>query len=195
MGNLLLAIVDAHVLAVERAPTEERLKFVDFNLELPKGLDADDFYVPVENPMSKDKVELGHALFFDVRLSADNTVACATCHVPQNAFTDNRRMSRDVGVGSNAGGRNAPTIINRACSQDQFWDGRAESLEEQAKLPLTDPKEMGDPDHESVVKKVSAIKGYKRWFKSVFHRDVNIDDIAKTIASFERTVVSGNSIN
>ncbi len=191
VGNLLLALVDGHVLADERATTGERLKFVDFDLELPRGLDADDFYVPVENPMSKDKVELGRALFFDVRLSVDNTVSCATCHAPQNAFTDNRRVSR--GVGSQAGRRNAPTIINRAFSREQFWDGRAGSLEEQTKLPLTGLKEMGNPDHESVVKKVSTIKGYKRWFKRVFDRDVHIGDIAKAIAAFERTVVSGNS--
>ncbi len=191
MGNLFLAFVDGHVVADERASTGEMLKFVGFDFELPKGLDADDFYVPVDNPMSKDKVELGRALFFDVRLSIDNTVSCATCHAPQNAFADNRRVSR--GVGSQAGRRNAPTILNRVFSREQFWDGRAGSLEEQSKSPLTGLKEMGNPDHESVVKKVRAIKGYKRWFKRVFHRDVHIDDIAKAIAAFERTVVSGNS--
>ena len=106
-------------------------------------------------------------------------------------FQINRQVS--LGVGSQAGERNTPTLINRAFSREQFWDGRARSLEEQSKEPLINPKELGMRSHELVVKKVRAIKGYKRWFKRIFGRDVHIDDLAKAIAAFERTLVSGNS--
>lgn len=173
------------------SPTAQAMRFEDFELELPKGLSREDFYLPPDNPMSKDKVELGRTLFFDPRLSGDNTVSCATCHSPQAAFSDNRQVS--LGVGLAAGDRNSPTIINRAFSREQFWDGRANSLEEQLKLPLINPKEMAMSSHELLVSKVAGIKGYKSWFKRVFAREVNMDDLAKAIAAFERTVVSGNA--
>lgn len=190
MGLALGVFFAGNVLA-ESFPTAQTMKFEDFELELPKGLDRADFYLPPDNPMSRDKVALGRTLFFDPRLSSDNTVSCATCHSPQAAFSDKRQVS--LGVGLQAGGRNAPTIINRAFSREQFWDGRAGSLEEQLKLPLINPTEMAMPSHELLVKKVADIKGYRSWFKRVFAREVNIDDLAKAIAAFERTVVSGNA--
>ncbi|MBI5436138.1 MAG: c-type cytochrome [Nitrosomonadales bacterium] len=191
MGITLWALLVGNVLAENPSPTSRTIKFEDFELELPTGLNQEDFYLPSDNPMSKDKVELGRTLFFDPRLSADNSISCATCHSPQAAFSDNRQVS--LGVGLAAGSRNAPTIINRAFSREQFWDGRARSLEEQSKLPLINPKEMAMPSHDMLVKKVGDIRGYKGWFKRVFARDVNIDDLAKAIAAFERTVVSGKA--
>jgi len=191
MGLALGVFFAGDVLAESFPPTAQTMKFEDFELELPKGLDRADFYLPPDNPMSKDKVALGRTLFFDPRLSSDNTVSCATCHFPQAAFADKRQVS--LGVGLQAGDRNAPTIINRAFSMEQFWDGRAGSLEEQLKLPLINSTEMAMPSHELLVKKVADIKGYRSWFKRVFAREVNIDDLAKAIAAFERTVVSGNA--
>lgn len=191
MGLVLGVFLAGNVLAESFPPTAQTMKFEDFELELPKGLSRADFYLPPDNPMSKDKVALGHTLFFDPRLSSDNTVSCATCHSPQAAFSDKRQVS--LGVGLQAGDRNSPTIINRAFSREQFWDGRAGSLEEQLKLPLINPTEMAMPSHELLVKKVADIKGYRSWFKRVFAREVNIDDLAKAIAAFERTVVSGNA--
>ena len=191
VGITLWALLVGNVLAETPLPVTQTMKFEGFELELPKGLDKDKFFLSSDNPMSRDKVKLGRTLFFDLRLSSDNTVSCATCHSPQAAFSDNRQVS--LGVGLAAGIRNAPTIINRAFSREQFWDGRAPSLEEQLKLPLINPKEMAMPSHELLVKKVGAIRGYKSWFKRVFARDVNIDDLAKAIAAFERTVVSGNT--
>ncbi|VAX21864.1 Cytochrome c551 peroxidase, partial [hydrothermal vent metagenome] len=123
----------------------EKLQFQDFTLELPLGLEADQFYVPDDNQISADKVELGRALFFDPRLSADDSVACAFCHAAEDTFTDN--LPTSIGIEGQKGGRNAPSIINRAFSKEQFWDGRAASLEEQAKGPLTNPVEMGMPSH------------------------------------------------
>ena len=178
-------------MAEDPTSSSDWLKFGDFELELPTGLSADEFHVPSDNPMSKDKVDLGRTLFFDVRLSRDNTISCATCHSPQNAFTDNRRVSQ--GIDSKVGDRNAPTIINRAFSREQNWDGHAGSLEEQSKAPLVNPREMGMPSHQFLVNKIRAIKGYQRWFKRVFGSEVYIDDLAKAIAAFERTVISGNS--
>lgn len=172
-------------------PVAQTMQFDDFELKLPSGLNREDFFLPPNNPMSTDKVELGRTLFFDLRLSSDNTVSCATCHFPQAAFSDNRQVA--LGVGMAAGDRNSPTIINRAFSREQFWDGRAGSLEEQLKLPLINPKEMAMSSHELLVSKVAGIKGYRSWFKRVFAREVNMDDLARAIAAFERTVVSGNS--
>tara|TARA_Y100000294_G_scaffold92943_1_gene86584 strand:- start:2105 stop:2893 length:789 start_codon:yes stop_codon:yes gene_type:complete len=106
-------------------------------------------------------------------------------------FTDNQPVS--MGIGTLKGGRSAPTVINRLFSKAQFWDGRVPSLEEQAKGPITNPIEMGMPSHSIVVKKLNNINGYKKWFKKVFGTDVTLDGIAKAIAAFERTVVSGNS--
>lgn len=136
-------------------------------------------------------VELGRALYFDKRLSADNTVSCATCHAPEHGFTDNKPVSN--GIGGQKGGRSAPTVINRLYSAAQFWDGRAASLEEQAKGPIVNPIEMGMASHDALVAKLKAIKGYDTWFKKAFGREINIDDIAKAIANFERTVVSDDS--
>lgn len=136
-------------------------------------------------------VELGRALYFDKRLSADNTVSCATCHAPEHGFTDNKPVS--TGIGGQKGGRSAPTVINRLYSATQFWDGRAPSLEEQAKGPIINPVEMGMANHGALVAKLKAIKGYDEWFKKVFGREINIDDLAKAIANFERTVVSDDS--
>lgn len=173
------------------AAGSETLKSGDFSLKLPLGLSAKDVMIPADNPMSREKVELGRALYFDKRLSADDTVACATCHAPANGFTDNLPVSS--GIKGQKGGRSAPTVINRAFSDVQFWDGRAATLEAQAKGPITNPIEMGIPNHDVAVKKIAAIKGYAEWFKKVFGKDVNIDDMARAIAAFERTVVSGNS--
>jgi cytochrome c peroxidase len=196
-GTILWALLTATVLAEEiyspgqNVSPEGIIQFDGFELVLPEGLNRNDFFVPEDNPINRDKVELGRALFFDTRLSFDNSVSCATCHSPQNAFTDSLRVS--MGIDAQQGERNAPTIINRAFSREQFWDGRASSLEEQSKGPLINPIEMGMPSHAFVVKKLRAIKGYKDWFKRVFGHDVNINDLAKAIAAFERTVISGGS--
>lgn len=158
---------------------------------LPKGLNPENMVIPKDNPVTREKVELGRALFFDSRLSVDDTVSCSTCHNPSLGFTDQSVTS--TGVGGIKGDRSAPTIINRVFSKEQFWDGRSGSLEEQAKGPLINPIEMGMPDHKAVERKISDVAGYRAWFKKVFRRDVNIDDLARAIAAFERAVVSGDS--
>ena len=146
---------------------------------------------PADNPYSADKVELGKVLYFDKRLSADNSVACASCHAPERGFTDNSPVS--TGIRGQKGGRSAPTTINRAYSLAQFWDGRAATLEEQAKGPIQNPIEMGET-HVNVVAKLNAIAGYRALFEKSFGSpEVTIDNAAKAIATFERTLLSGNS--
>src|SRR5262245_41357990 len=146
---------------------------------------------PKDNPYSPAKAELGWLLYFDKRLSADGTVACASCHSPQFCFTYGQAFSKRIR--GQLGGRSAPTVINRAYSLDQFWDGRAKSLEDQAKGPIANPIEMGHT-HELCEKCVGGIKGYRSRFKDVFGTDkVTMELITKAIATFERTVLSGNS--
>lgn len=146
---------------------------------------------PQENPYSPEKVELGKLLYFDKRLSADNTVACASCHAPQFGYTDGAPVS--TGIRGQKGGRSAPTVINRAYGAAQFWDGRAPSLEEQAKGPIQNPIEMGFT-HPAVIAKLRGVAGYRALFKKVFGtEEFTIDHVAMAIATFERTVLSGNS--
>src|SRR5215470_8804088 len=146
---------------------------------------------PKDNPYTSAKAELGRYLYFDARLSADNTVSCASCHHPRFAFTDGAPVS--TGVKAQKGGRSAPTVINRVYSMAQFWDGRAKSLEEQAKGPIANPIEMG-MTHELVVSRLKEIAGYKLLFVRAFGSyTIDIDRVAMAIASFERTVLSGNS--
>jgi cytochrome c peroxidase len=146
---------------------------------------------PADNPYSADKVELGRLLYFDKRLSADNSVACATCHAPDKGFTDGAPVS--TGIRGQKGGRSAPTVINRAYSLAQFWDGRAPTLEDQAKGPIANPLEM-DNTHDAMAAKLSGIQGYRPLFQKAFGSpDITIDTVAKAIATFERTLLSGNS--
>lgn len=159
--------------------------------QLPLGLTRDGIHIPADNPLTPEKVELGRLLFFDVRLSADDSVACATCHSPEKAFADDSRVS--IGINGRAGTRNTPAVINRVGDAEQFRDGRAATLEEQAKVPLINPSELGMPSHDAVVEKVKGISGYRDLFERSFGRDVNVDDIARAIASFERTIVSWDS--
>jgi cytochrome c peroxidase len=161
----------------------------DPGAEVPLGLLPVRY--PKDNPYSADKRELGRILYYDTRLSADNTVSCATCHSPAHAFTDGKAVSE--GIRGQKGGRSAPTVFNRAYSLAQFWDGRAASLEEQAIGPMANPIEMGNT-HEAVVATVQKIAGYKPLFAKAFgDPEINLDRIAKAIATYERTVLSGNA--
>ena len=159
-------------------------------LDIPLGLDPELQYIPEDNPLTTEKIELGKMLYFDKRLSADNTVSCASCHHPKFGFTDG--MSVSIGINGQKGGRSASTVVNRLFSVEQFWDGRAEDLEAQALGPIQNPIEMGNT-LEAVVENLNAIQGYRIKFKSVFGTEVSSEGIAKAIASFERTVLSGNS--
>jgi cytochrome c peroxidase len=163
----------------------------DLPISMPLGLDVDVFFVPEDNPMTPAKIELGKLLYFDPRLSVDNTVSCATCHDPKRGFTDQRPFSE--GVDGKTGTRNSPTVINTAFGNFQFWDGRAPSLEEQAKGPIENPVEMAHT-LEGARGKIAAIGGYRPYFVAAFgDAEVTVDRMANAIATYERTVLSGNS--
>jgi cytochrome c peroxidase len=139
----------------------------------PLGLDA---YMPVpeNNPLTLEKIELGRKLFFDTRLSRTEAVSCSSCHEVKKAFTDGRTVSE--GVFGRRGTRNAPTVINRGYGTAQFWDGRAATLEQQVLKPIQDPNEM-----DMTLEEVSARVG------------LTPDEISGALASYLRTVRSGNS--
>jgi cytochrome c peroxidase len=157
-------------------------------LKVPLGLKP--VPVPDDNPLTLEKIELGKQLYFDKRLSCDDTVSCADCHDPKKGWSNDERFA--TGVRSQIGGRSAPTIINAAYAQLQFWDGRAHQLEGQALGPIANPIEM-DHKLEDCCLKLNKIPGYKQQFQKVFGTDVTPENIAKAIASFERTVLSGNA--
>jgi cytochrome c peroxidase len=137
------------------------------------------------------RVALGQKLFFEPRLSGDGTVACATCHDPARAFTDGRPVS--VGIHGRVGQRNAPTVLNALYNKTQFWDGRVNTLEQQAALPITNPFEMGSASIGDAVSRIASDKNYQTQFMQVFARDVNEQDMLSAIAAYERTLASFDS--
>jgi len=143
--------------------------------------------------VTPEKVRLGRWLFFDPRLSADGTISCATCHRPLHGFSEPQATSK--GIRAQMGARKAPPIVNAAfpIQPVYFWDGRASTLAEQAKGPITNPIEMGNTA-EGCVKAVSAIEGYGRIFRQVYGEpEPTFDRIADAIAAYEATLFSGNS--
>jgi len=149
--------------------------------------------VPKDNLMTPGKVELGKKLYFDPRISKTGTVSCNSCHNVMLGGEDNRAVS--IGINGLKGGRSSPTVWNSAFNSVQFWDGRATSLEEQAKGPMTNPVEMGMENHETVMNRLKSIPGYVIEFEKVYGKDsLNIDNVAKAIASYERTLVTPDSL-
>ncbi len=163
-----------------------------FRLVFPLGLSPDSAVIPADNPMTLEKLKLGRRLYFEKTLSSDGTLSCASCHIPEKGFADPERFSK--GVGGRRGTRQAPTVINRIFSGRQFWDGRAASLEEQAAGPVQNPLEMGMPNMKALVERLRRDPGYVRMFESAFPSEgVTEGTIAKALAAFERTIMSGNS--
>jgi len=147
-----------------------------------------------ENPLTRAKIELGRQLYFDTRLSSDNTISCASCHDPDHGYAAATQFGEGI-VGDDGnpqkGNRNSPVAYNRILSDAQFWDGRAGTLEAQAVGPIQNPIEMGNT-HEAAVSTLKAIPGYKSQFDKIFG-GVTIDAVGKALASFERAVVTGPS--
>lgn len=195
IAAIKLAVILASALVIPEivgaAGSAENLS--SFQIQIPRGISQDlwSYFVPSDNPMTAAKVELGRKLFFEVRLSADGTVSCASCHDPNRAFTDGRTLAE--GIGGRRGVRNSPTLLNAMFSNGQFWDGRAGTLEEQAKLPLLNPDEMGNLSYESVVGRLASDPEYAGQFKEVFGGRPTIGGLAKAIAAYERTLISGDS--
>ncbi|OUD13363.1 cytochrome-c peroxidase [Thioflexithrix psekupsensis] len=150
--------------------------------------------IPENNPQSEAKIELGKTLYFDPRLSKNGAISCNSCHNVMAGGEDNRPNS--VGVHDARGGRGAPSVWNAAFLSVQFWDGRAESLEAQAVGPITNPVEMAMDDDAAVLARLNQIPGYVELFKAVFPESdpaISMENVAKAIASYERTLITPNS--
>jgi len=159
--------------------------------DLPLGLAAGRMQVKgfEANPLTRAKIELGRQLFFDPRLSADGTVSCSSCHSPDHGYAAETQFG--VGINGKQGGRNSPVAYNRILSEKQFWDGRAESLEEQALGPIANPIEMGHT-HDACIDCLKGIEGYRLQFDKIFG-EFRIDHVGQAIACFERVLVTGPS--
>ena len=183
----MIAYLPAHAQTAAGSPALPIGKPVQ--IKTPLGLPP--VPIPADNPPTEETIALGRRLYYDPMLSVDGTISCASCHAPQFAFSDDRPVSE--GVNKKTGTRHAPTVINSAYYTLQFWDGRAPSLEEQAKGPIANPVEMAHT-LDGVVKRLQVDAKYPDLFKKAWGTDqITIDMVAKSIASFERTVVAGDS--
>jgi len=160
-----------------------------FQIKVPLGLPP--LNIPPDNPPTAETIALGRKLFYDTTLSSHNTLSCASCHSPSMMFSDGQRFSR--GAGGQLGVRNALTVLNAAYYPVDFWDGRAVNLEAQSGMPMANPIEMNQP-HEVSVSKLNAMPEYRKEFEKAFGPGpATLDKVEKAIASFERTLLSGNS--
>ncbi len=145
------------------------------------------------NRITRAKVALGRELFYDRRLSHNNTFSCAMCHIPEQGFTSNE-LATAVGIEGRTVRRNAPSLYNIVYADTLFHDGRENSLEQQIWSPLLAHNEMGNPAVGRVIDKIKAIPAYVKKFKAAFGGDgPDIKNVGQAIASYERTLVSGNS--
>lgn len=162
-----------------------------YRLPQLQGLTDPNAFVPADNPLTEQKIELGWFLFFDKRLSRNSTIACASCHLPEKGFADGRAVA--TGINNLKGTRGALAIVNRVYGSAQFWDGRAPTLEDQSIEPFVTATEHGFTDHDEMIAKMRQISGYQKLFQRVFGREIVISDVGKALASFQRTILSGNS--
>lgn len=166
---------------------------VEFVLAEPLGLPP--VPIPTDNPQTPEKIKLGERLFNDSRFSSTGKVSCATCHDKNKAFTDSP-LSVSEGINKLTGTRNAPTVLNSAYLHTQFWDGREPDLEGQSAQPFINPVEMGLENHDPILKIVRTDPVYVLAFDKVFAKrgkQVTMKEVTQAIASFERTLIVGNS--
>lgn len=171
------------------AQPSETLPLLRLERVRPLGLDL---YMPVpeDNPLTTEKVALGRRLFFDPILSRDYSLSCATCHDPRRMFTDGLPVA--VGVDYRKGKRNTPSLLNRAWGKSFSWNGRSTSLEEQVLMPIENPDEF-DMTRGSVLTRLQEHSDYPILFESVFGRSIEVEDLGRAIASYVRTILSGNA--
>lgn len=148
--------------------------------------------VPSDNPLSREKIALGRKLFFDRRLSLNNTFSCAMCHIPEQGFTSQEQATA-VGIEGRTVRRNSPTLYNVAYAEKLFHDGRESSLENQVWGPFLARNEMGNPSVGFVVDKLKGLADYRGWFEQAFRRGASMETVGQAIASYERTLISANS--
>ncbi len=160
---------------------------------------ANRYFSPLPDAMpgsendTPERIALGKKLYFEKRLSINDTQSCATCHRLEDGFAGVDNLSTSPGARGEQGTRNSPTVLNSGWQDSQFWDGRAEDLVEQAKGPILNPIEMGMPDEQTVEKKIRGIDEYRKAFTSAFPGDepaITYQNIAEAIAAFERTLIT-----
>jgi cytochrome c peroxidase len=181
----LLLLLAAVVPGASPAAVQEKRDLPAFLGPLPKPPE------PKDNPSTPAKVELGRMLYYEPRISGNGTISCATCHNPALGWADG--LAKGIGINGAKLGRSSPTVANAAYYELQFWDGRAASLEDQAKGPVENPSEMGGKG-ERVVALLKSIPGYVQKFQEAFGSpEVTFDKFAMAVAAFERTVVDLDS--
>ncbi|NSL50492.1 cytochrome-c peroxidase [Calidifontibacillus erzurumensis] len=168
-------------------PPVEAETVIDHELEeiIAKFQPIGDIPVPADNPMTEEKVELGKKLYFDPRLSGNNKISCFSCHATTAGYGDN--LPTFIGFEGHQGARNSPTVINAGYYTSNFWDGRAASLEEQALGPIQSEVEMNQ-NLDELITELKAVPGYVDEFNKVFNDEITAENIAKAIATFERTI-------
>jgi cytochrome c peroxidase len=181
--TLLAAVLAASTTACSAAGTTELRPHVPPGLEL---------YVPMPeyNVLTRQRMELGRRLFFDATLSADGTVACASCHRPEHAFGDAVPIS--AGVHGRRGTRNAPPLLNVAWLRHLAWDGRSGTLEEQVLEAISDTLEMNSSLHQ-VVERLAAQRAYRRAFDVAYGEPVSASGVGRALAAFVRTLRSADT--
>ncbi len=168
------------------------IEILDSMRHLPGGIAAlPPPPIPPGNPQTQAKIELGRMLFFDKGLSLDHSISCATCHDPEKAYSDGR--SKAVGLNHVTLNRRTPSLLNAAYNPLQFWDGRVHTLEEQALVPAVAKNEMGMQNSRALLDRLQSEPEYPRRFREVFGKEVNIQDAARAIAAFERTLITTDS--
>ncbi|HET7209274.1 MAG TPA: cytochrome c peroxidase [Terriglobales bacterium] len=189
---LTLAVIAAMIVLLPRRGVQKLpIRPIGAQIEIKAPLGLPPVPVPADNPPTAETIALGHRLYYDPLLSVDNTVSCASCHHPDFGFSDGKPVSN--GVNGKTGTRNSPTVFNSAYFVTQFWDGRAPSLEVQAEGPVQNPVEMAHT-LKGVEQKLMANPSYRDQFAKAFGSGaITYEMVEKAIASFERTVVSGNS--
>jgi cytochrome c peroxidase len=180
----VLVVLSASFALAQQAP---------YRPSTPAGLD-EYFHVPEDNPLTASVVTLGEQLFFDRLLSADRTVACASCHRPAHGFADTMPVSR--GVHGRTPARNTPSLLNRAYGRHFFWDGRAASLEETVLQPVENPRELGLPIPHMLMR-LQSDAGYRAAFAAAFGAEagdvITERNVARALASYVRVLRSGNA--
>lgn len=191
---ILLILINSplHAADSKLPPPDQQTPAPDSRPLSPVPLGLPPLPVPATNPLTPEKIELGRQLFFDRRLSPNDTMSCAMCHLPTQGFTVNETRLA-VGINGKTTKRNPPTLFNVAYQRLLFHDGREFTLEEQVISPLTNPVEMGNPSIGYVVNKIRKLPSYEEQFQRVFGEGVSVETLGKAIASYERTIQSGNS--
>ncbi|MBI4490934.1 MAG: c-type cytochrome [Deltaproteobacteria bacterium] len=183
-GRFIPTLATLFFTVILALPVTAPIEAAEYKLKLPLGLQEQAAYVPDNNPLTPEKISLGKQFFWDKRWSKSGTVACVSCHPPDKGWADGRQFS--INFAGKPTPRHAPVIVNRLFSDVQLWHGLRKSLEDQA---LNDANTSPD----AVVQNLNQIPEYREKFRMVFGTEITADGVAKAIASYVRTILSGNS--